>query len=448
GPRRRGGADADRLRLRAGRRWGVPRRLRRRPPRAGRAAARREHRVPAARAGRDPGQGRQERPLPRRADRAVGVVSPRATAARRRRPTGPGGDRRRPHDGGGEHRRASEADGSLPRPRAGMPAGGDRRGRRGAAGGRVAPVRVRLGRRPAGHQGLPGHRGTGGAAGRVLRAPGSGPVVHGSLAGLDHGRPSARHRLAHLDSLRTDGPLPSGAAAHHGLDNEKRGTTMCGIVGYVGEKSAVGIIVDGLKRLEYRGYDSAGVAVIGAGGGLEVRRAAGRMKILEGVLRERPVAGRIGIGHTRWATHGRPSDENAHPHTDCSGSLVVVHNGIMENYLEIKERLTAEGHTFKSETDTEVLAHLIEHHLKTAGRLERAVKLALAEYRGNYAVGVVSTAAPDRLVAAKHGAGSVVVGLGKGEMFIASDIPAILAHTRDMVILEDGEVAVITATGV
>ena len=223
---------------------------------------------------------------------------------------------------------------------------------------------------------------------------------------------------------------------------------MCGIVGYVGEKSAVEIIVDGLKRLEYRGYDSAGVAVIGPGGELEVRRAAGRMKTLEGILRERPLTGRIGIGHTRWATHGRPSDENAHPHTDCSGTLVVVHNGILENYLEIKERLLAEGHTFRSETDTEVLAHLVEHHLKSAGRLDRAVKLALGEYRGNYAVGVVSTAAPDRLVAAKHGAGSVVVGLGRGEMFVASDIPAILGHTRDVVILEDGEVVVITAEGV
>ena len=223
---------------------------------------------------------------------------------------------------------------------------------------------------------------------------------------------------------------------------------MCGIVGYVGEKSAVGIIVEGLKRLEYRGYDSAGVAVIAAGGVLEVRRAAGRMKHLESVLRERPMAGRIGIGHTRWATHGRPSDENAHPHTDCSGTLVVVHNGILENYLEIKERLLAEGHTFRSETDTEVLAHLIEHHLASAGRLDRAVKLALDEYRGSYAVGVVSTAAPDRLVAAKHGAGSVVVGLGRGEMFVASDIPAILSHTRDVVILEDGEVVVVTADGV
>src|SRR5688572_3952417 len=149
---------------------------------------------------------------------------------------------------------------------------------------------------------------------------------------------------------------------------------MCGIVGYVGEKSAVGIIVEGLKRLEYRGYDSAGIAVLDGDGGLAVRRAAGRMNVLEGVLREHPLAGSLGIGHTRWATHGRPSDENAHPHTDCAGSLVVVHNGILENYLEIKERLQADGHVFKSQTDTEVLAHLIEHHLKTAGRLDRAVK--------------------------------------------------------------------------
>jgi glutamine---fructose-6-phosphate transaminase (isomerizing) len=222
---------------------------------------------------------------------------------------------------------------------------------------------------------------------------------------------------------------------------------MCGIVGYVGDKSAVGIIVEGLKRLEYRGYDSAGVAILDRGA-LHVRRAAGRIKLLEGVLRERPVAGSLGIGHTRWATHGRPSEENAHPHTDCAGELVVVHNGILENYLEIKTRLRDEGHQFRSETDTEVLAHLVEHHLKATGRLESAVKRALAEVRGSYAIGVVSTAAPDRLVAAKQGAGSVVVGLGRGEMFVASDIPAILAHTRDVVILEDDDVAVITAEGV
>ncbi|HET7379337.1 MAG TPA: glutamine--fructose-6-phosphate transaminase (isomerizing), partial [Gaiellales bacterium] len=223
---------------------------------------------------------------------------------------------------------------------------------------------------------------------------------------------------------------------------------MCGIVGYVGGRSAVGIIVEGLKRLEYRGYDSAGIAVLDDDGGLEVRRAAGRMKVLEGLLRERPVTGAVGIGHTRWATHGRPSDENAHPHTDCAGRLVVVHNGILENYLEIKERLVAEGHAFRSQTDTEVIAHLIEHYLASGERLERAVKRALGEVRGSYAIGVLSAAAPDRLVAAKHGAGSVVVGLGRGEMFIASDIPAILGHTRDVVILEDGEVAVVTAEGV
>jgi glutamine---fructose-6-phosphate transaminase (isomerizing) len=222
---------------------------------------------------------------------------------------------------------------------------------------------------------------------------------------------------------------------------------MCGIVGYVGDKSAVGIIVEGLKRLEYRGYDSAGVAVLHQGA-LHVRRAAGRIKMLEGVLAERPLVGALGIGHTRWATHGRPSEENAHPHTDCDGTLVVVHNGIIENYLEIKDRLLAEGHRFKSQTDTEVVAHLIEHHLRATGRLDRAVKAALKEVTGSYAIGVVSTAAPDRLVAAKQGAGSVVVGLGQGEMFVASDIPAILAHTRDVVVLEDDEVAVVTADSV
>jgi glucosamine--fructose-6-phosphate aminotransferase (isomerizing) len=222
---------------------------------------------------------------------------------------------------------------------------------------------------------------------------------------------------------------------------------MCGIVGYIGDKDAVGLIVDGLKRLEYRGYDSAGIAVLGAAG-LEVRRAAGRIKVLEGILRERPVKGSIGIGHTRWATHGRPTDDNAHPHTDGSGTLVVVHNGIIENYLPIKERLAAEGHVFTSETDTEVIAHLIERHLHDTPRLDEAVRRALRELSGSYAIGVLSKQTPDRLVAAKHGAGSVVVGLGQGETLLASDIPALLAHTRDVVILEDGDVAVITRHGV
>jgi glucosamine--fructose-6-phosphate aminotransferase (isomerizing) len=222
---------------------------------------------------------------------------------------------------------------------------------------------------------------------------------------------------------------------------------MCGIVGYVGEKRAVGIIVDGLKRLEYRGYDSAGIAVL-EDGVLQLRRAPGRLQALENVLREQPMDGSIGIGHTRWATHGRPSEENAHPHTDCGGSLVVVHNGILENYLELKERLQAEGHTFRSETDTEVLAHLVEHYLTRDPRLEGAVRLALGEVRGSYAIGVVAASAPDRLVVAKQGAGSVVVGRGEGEMFVASDIPAILSHTRDVIILEDDELAVVTAGGV
>ena len=222
---------------------------------------------------------------------------------------------------------------------------------------------------------------------------------------------------------------------------------MCGIVGYIGERSAVGIILEGLKRLEYRGYDSAGVAVLGPDG-LQVRRSAGRIKQLETILREQPVRGSVGLGHTRWATHGRPSEENAHPHTDCTGSLVVVHNGILENYLPIKERLTAEGHTFRSETDTEVLAHLIERHLRDVPRLEEAVKRALRELRGSYAIGVVAAGAPDRLVAAKHGAGAVVVGLGAGETFVASDIPAVLPHTRDVVVLEDEEVVVVRRDGV
>jgi glucosamine--fructose-6-phosphate aminotransferase (isomerizing) len=222
---------------------------------------------------------------------------------------------------------------------------------------------------------------------------------------------------------------------------------MCGIVGYIGSQGATGIILEGLKRLEYRGYDSAGMAVL-ADGVLQVRRSAGRIRNLEAILRDRPLDGPLGLGHTRWATHGRPSEENAHPHTDCTGSIVVVHNGILENYLAIKTRLVAEGHTFKSETDTEVIAHLVEHHFPAAGGLAEAVRRTLAELRGAYAVGVVSDREPDALVAAKTGAGGVVVGLGEGEYFVASDIPAILSHTRDVLILEDEEMAVVTRHGV
>jgi len=222
---------------------------------------------------------------------------------------------------------------------------------------------------------------------------------------------------------------------------------VCGIVGYVGDKSATDIVLEGLRRLEYRGYDSAGVAVIGPDG-LQIRRAAGRIKVLEGILRERPIDGPIGLGHTRWATHGRPTDDNAHPHTDGSGELVVVHNGIIENYLPIKERLEGQGHVFKSETDTEVIAHLVQRHLQDTPRLDEAVRRALRELRGSYAIVVLHRRMPDRLVAAKLGAGSVVVGLGDHETFLASDIPAILSHTRDVVVLEDEDVAVITRAGV
>ncbi len=222
---------------------------------------------------------------------------------------------------------------------------------------------------------------------------------------------------------------------------------MCGIVGYIGSQGATGIILDGLKRLEYRGYDSAGVAVI-ADGVLQVRRSAGKIRNLEAILRDRPVDGPVGLGHTRWATHGRPSEENAHPHTDCTGSIVVVHNGILENYLPIKKRLGAEGHTFKSETDTEVVAHLVEAHFPAAGSLAEAVRRALGELRGAYAIGVISDREPGALVCAKAGAGGVVIGLGESEYFVASDIPAILSHTRDVLVLEDEEMAVVSRHGV
>lgn len=223
---------------------------------------------------------------------------------------------------------------------------------------------------------------------------------------------------------------------------------MCGIVGYIGEQDAVGIIIDGLKRLEYRGYDSAGLAVLNKDM-LEVRRSPGKIRNLEAILREKPLNGRLGVGHTRWATHGRPSEENAHPITDCKGKIVVVHNGILENYIPIKEKLIAEGHIFKSETDTEVVAHLVEKYMENGKNdFEGAVKCALRELKGAYALGIMCAGAPDKLIAAKNGSPPLVIGLGEGEFFIASDMPAILNHTRDVIILEDEEVAVVTKDGV
>ncbi len=217
---------------------------------------------------------------------------------------------------------------------------------------------------------------------------------------------------------------------------------MCGIVGYVGSGKAADIILDGLRRLEYRGYDSAGIAVV-EGDGLGIRRAVGKIGNLESLMRDEPLGGAVGIGHTRWATHGRPSTTNAHPHADCAGSLVVVHNGILENYLSLKARLLADGHAFWSETDTEVLAHLLESHLAAGLDLLGAARQTLREVRGAYAIGILAAASPRQLIVAKRGAGGVVIGLGKGEAYLASDIPALLPHTREMLILEDDELAVV-----
>jgi len=215
---------------------------------------------------------------------------------------------------------------------------------------------------------------------------------------------------------------------------------MCGIVGYIGSQEATPIIIDGLRRLEYRGYDSAGIATLD-GGKIEIRRAQGKLINLENILRERPVVGSCGIGHTRWATHGRPSETNAHPH--YAEGIVVVHNGIIENYLILKERLRKQGHEFKSETDTEIIAHLVASHYKTSGDFVTAVRQALAEVRGAYAVAILCEQEPGKMVAAKLGS-PLVVGQGAGENFVASDIPAMLSHTREMIFLEDGEMVVFT----
>jgi len=226
---------------------------------------------------------------------------------------------------------------------------------------------------------------------------------------------------------------------------------VCGIVGYIGKKRVVPVILDGLKRLEYRGYDSAGIAVAGNGDGLQMRRAEGKLRNLEEAIRLNPIDGTYGIGHTRWATHGRPTEENAHPHRDCTGRVVVVHNGIIENYLSLKKKLREEGHTFLTETDTEVFAHLIEKYLACGNgskvALEEAVRKAVLDVRGVFALAVISADEQNKIVAARNGP-PVVIGLGKDEYFVASDVPAILNHTRDLFFLSDGDLAVITPSGV
>ena len=220
---------------------------------------------------------------------------------------------------------------------------------------------------------------------------------------------------------------------------------MCGIVGYIGNRKAVPIILDGLRRLEYRGYDSAGIAVLNGDNHLSVRRASGKLRNLEDAIRVNPLDGPYGIGHTRWATHGRPTEENAHPHRDCTGDIVVVHNGIVENYLQLKHQLQLEGHKFVTETDTEVIAHLVEKYYD--GNLEDAVRKAVKDLTGVFALGVIASSDPNKIVAARSGP-PVVIGLGDGEYFVASDVPAILSHTRDMFFLADGDIAVLTPEGV
>jgi glucosamine--fructose-6-phosphate aminotransferase (isomerizing) len=222
---------------------------------------------------------------------------------------------------------------------------------------------------------------------------------------------------------------------------------MCGIVGYIGMRDATSIIYDGLKRLEYRGYDSAGLAVI-ENGNIEIRRDAGKLARLGELLDEQPVHGNVGIGHTRWATHGEPSARNAHPHIGESGNVVVVHNGIVENYLELRDELKAEGVRFNSETDTEIIVHLVERYLAMDHDLEGAARRALTHLRGAHGIVLLSVHEPDKIVAARIGnAGGVVVGVGEDEMYIASDIPAILEYTRSMAFLESGQIAVVRADG-
>jgi len=220
---------------------------------------------------------------------------------------------------------------------------------------------------------------------------------------------------------------------------------MCGIIGYLGPQDVVPVLIDGLRKLEYRGYDSAGVAVV-RDGAVSLRRSAGKLANLEQVIGADPISGDYGVGHTRWATHGRPTEENAHPHRDCTGKIVVVHNGIIENYLDLKHELQKQGHKFVTETDTEIVAHLVEREMKTDG-LENAVRRALMLMRGLFALVLISADDPAKIVAVRKGP-PIVVGLGDGEFFVASDIPPILSHTRDVVFLGDEEMAIITTTGV
>ncbi|MGH7963765.1 MAG: glutamine--fructose-6-phosphate transaminase (isomerizing), partial [Candidatus Binatia bacterium] len=219
---------------------------------------------------------------------------------------------------------------------------------------------------------------------------------------------------------------------------------MCGIIGYVGYREAAPLLLQGLKRLEYRGYDSAGVAVF-ANGGITVRRSVGKLGNLDQLLRDNPLHGTVGMGHTRWATHGRPSEQNAHPHS--AGKVVVIHNGIIENYLELRHELTAQGRVFSSETDTEVISHLIDHYIQEGMPFPDATRTALRRLQGAFSLVVLCTSEPGRILTAKN-ATPIVIGLGENENFVASDIPALLDYTRQVVFLDDGEMAEVTHAGV
>ena len=219
---------------------------------------------------------------------------------------------------------------------------------------------------------------------------------------------------------------------------------MCGIIGYIGQKEVIPILVNGLKKLEYRGYDSAGIAVF-KDNKIRIVKCKGKVAELENLLEKGSPEGNIGLGHTRWATHGKPNNLNAHPHNGCNSEVVVVHNGIIENYVPLRERLISEGHNFVSETDTEVLPHLIESNYQND--LTLAVKESIKEIEGSYAIGVISTRDPGKVIASRCGS-PLIIGIGEGEMFLASDIPALLSYTKRVIFLEEREIATITKDGV
>jgi len=223
---------------------------------------------------------------------------------------------------------------------------------------------------------------------------------------------------------------------------------MCGIVGYIGSQNATPIVLEGLKKLEYRGYDSAGLAVL-TNAHIEVRRDSGKLSRLESLLNEQPIKGKVGIGHTRWATHGEPTARNAHPHVSNHGKVVLVHNGIVENFIQLKEELTSKGVVFQSDTDTETIVQLVEMLVEEGASLEEAVRKTLLRLKGAHGVVVMSPLEPDKLIAARIGnAGGVVIGLGEGENYVASDVPAILEHTRRLIFLESRQMAVVTQSSV